>query len=101
MPATMRSTAPTSALMRNRHPMSLVLGLFLGQGVLLMAHRDDASWLTFGLSTVFVAAASAAFVLFVLSQQRLPVPRGLLSRQAHLMAGLIGVGLLLSLRFSA
>lgn len=94
-----RTTAPTSALMRHRHPMALVLGFFLGQAVVLMSHRDDASWLSFGISTVFVAAASAAFVLFVLSQQRLPVPRPLLSRQAHVMAGLIGVGLLLSLRF--
>lgn len=98
----MNRAVPSSALMRNRHPMSLVLGFFLGQAVLLMSQRDDVSWLAFGMSTLFVAAASASFVLFVLSQQRGAMPpRPVLSRQAHVMAGLIGLGLLLSLRFSA
>jgi hypothetical protein len=80
--------------------MALALGLLLGQLVVLMAQRDGANWLGFGLSTVLVAAASASFVLFVLGhrQQHAPVPRAVLSRQAHMLAGAIGVGLLLSLK---
>lgn len=95
--------AVPSALTRNRHLMALVLGLFLGQVVTLMAQREDASWAGFGISTVFIAAASASFVLFVLgrAQTREPLPRPVLSRQAHGLAAVIGIGLLLSLGFVA
>jgi hypothetical protein len=100
MPVIMNRAVPT-ALARNRHLMALVLGLFLGQVVTLMAQRDGASMAGFGVSTVFIAAASASFVLFVLGRRhaRQPVPRAVLSRQAHALAASIGIGLLLSLGF--
>jgi hypothetical protein len=99
MSAIMKRAVPLS-LTRHRHPMALVLGLFLGQLVALMAQREGANWMSFGLSTVFIVTASASFVLFVLghAQQRTPVPRPVLSRQAHVLAGVIGLGLLLSLK---
>jgi hypothetical protein len=78
--------------------MALGLGLFLGQAISLMAQREEASSLGFAISTVFIAASSASFVLFVLSQQRSPAPRGELWRQCRGLAGVIGFGLLLSLR---
>ena len=78
--------------------MALGLGLFLGQAVSLMAQRDEASSLGFAISTVFIAAASASFVLFVLGQQRGPMPRALLWQQGRGLAAVIGLGLLVSLR---
>jgi hypothetical protein len=98
MPAIMNRAVP-SALTRNRHLMALVLGLFLGQVVTLMAQREGATMAGFGVSTLFIAAASASFVLFVLGHghARQPVPRAVLSRQAHGLAATIGIGLLLSL----
>jgi dipeptide/tripeptide permease len=79
--------------------MALMLGLFLGQIVVLMAQRDSAGWAGFGLSTVLVAAASASFVLGVLGlrQQRKPVSAPVLSRDARGLAIVIGLGLLISL----
>lgn len=91
-----RST--TSSSFRTRYLTALGLGLFLGQAVALMAHHGESSWPGFGVATLFVASASASFVLFMLGQQRGPVPSALVSRQAHGLVGLIGVGLLLSLR---
>lgn len=95
----MTRSAFTSALARHPHPMALMLGLFLGQVVALMAQRESASLATFGVSTLFIAAASASFVLGVLGlrQQRQPVPAPMLSRQARGLAIAIGVGLLMSL----
>jgi hypothetical protein len=97
-PMMTRSTL-TSALTRHPHPIALMLGLFLGQIVAVMAQRDSAGWAGFGLSTLFVAAASASFVLGVLGlrQQRKPVSNPMLSRQARGLAIVIGLGLLLSL----
>jgi dipeptide/tripeptide permease len=79
--------------------MALMLGLFLGQIVALMAQRESAGWAGFGISTVLVAAASASFVLGVLGlqQQRQPVSAPMLTRQARGLAIVIGLGLLLSL----
>ena len=91
------SSAP-NFLMRARYPMALGLGLFLGQAVSLMAERQPTPTLGFAISTVFIAAASASFVLFVLGQQRAPAPRPVLWRKGRTLAGLIGLGLLLSLR---
>lgn len=95
----MTRSAFTSALARHPHPMALMLGLFLGQVVALMAQRESAGWSTFGISTVFIAAASAAFVLGVLGlrQQRQPVSPPMLSGQARGLAIAIGLGLLMSL----
>ncbi|MET0332993.1 MAG: hypothetical protein ABW190_01875 [Rhizobacter sp.] len=94
----MNRAVPTS-LTRLRHPMALVLGLLLGQIVALMAQREGANWQGFGISTVFVAAASASFVLYVLGQgqRRTPVSRPVLVRQAQTLAVVIGLGLLASL----
>lgn len=89
--------AVASALSRNRHLGGLVFGLLLGQVVALMAAREDASSLGFGVSTVFVAAGSASFVLFVLGQQGSGVSRPALWAQARVLATVIGVGLLASL----
>jgi hypothetical protein len=96
-----RSTSTPTFLSRSRHPMALGLGLLLGQAVALMAQRDGASSLGFGFSTVFIAAASASFVLFVLGMQRGPVPRALLWRQGRGLVAMIGAGLLLSLQATA
>jgi hypothetical protein len=99
MPLTMQRSTFASALTRHPHPMALMLGLFLGQVVALMAQRDAAGWAGFGLSTVFIAAASAAFVTGVLGlrQQRKPVSAPMLTRQARGLAMAIGVGLVASL----
>lgn len=103
--ATMRSTmtrsAFTSILTRHPHSVALMLGLFLGQVVALMAQRDSASWAGFGISTVFIAAASASFLFGMLGlrQQRQPVSAPMLSRQARGLAVAIGLGLVLSLNF--
>ncbi|MEO8151601.1 MAG: hypothetical protein ABI605_00925 [Rhizobacter sp.] len=91
-----RSTHTSS--FRMRYLMALGLGLFLGQAVALMAHQGEGSWQGFGIATLFVASASASFVLFMLGQQRGAVPSTVLSRQAHSLAGVIGLGLLMSLR---
>lgn len=100
MPLTMKRSALTHTLL-TRHPqtMALMLGLLLGQVVALMAQRNAAGWAGFGISTVFVAAASAAFVMGVLGlrQQRQPVSAPMLTRQARGLAIAIGLGLLLSL----
>lgn len=95
--------AVTTPLSRLRHPVALLLGLCLGQIVALMAQREGANWASFGISTVFLATASAAFVLFVLgqAQQRTPVSRPVLLRQARVLAGVIGAGVLLSLNLFA
>lgn len=79
--------------------MALMLGLFLGQIVALMAQRNAAGWAGFGISTVLVAAASASFVMGVLGlrQARQPVSPPMLSREARGLAIAIGLGLLLSL----
>ena len=95
-PSMNRSTNPSS--FRMRYTMALGLGLFLGQAVALMAHHGEGSWQGFGVATLFVASASASFVLFMLGRQRAPMPNALLSRQAHGLVGVIGLGLLLSLR---
>jgi hypothetical protein len=55
----------------------------------------------FGVSTVFVAASSASFVLFVLGRQGASMPRAVLWAQARVLAAVIGVGLLASLRLFA
>lgn len=91
--------AVSTALTRNRHLMALVFGALLGQIVLLMAQRPDANWQGFGISTVFIAAATAGFVCTVIgvSQHGAPLPRAVVSQQAHRLAGLIGAGLLASL----
>lgn len=98
--ATMKRTVFASALTRHPHPMALMLGLFLGQVVALMAQREAAGWAGFGLSTLFVAAASASFVMAVLGlrQARKPVPAPVLSGQARGLAIAIGLGLVASLQ---
>jgi len=93
MPSTMRALAST--LSRNRHLGGLLLGVFLGQVVALMAARDGANLMGFGVSTVFVASATASFVLFVLGQQ--PAPRAVMVRQAQGLVAVTGLGLLGSL----
>jgi uncharacterized membrane protein len=98
MTAMNRGTSLAVFLSRSRHFTALGLGLFLGQAVTLMAQRHEASWWGFGVSTLFVASAAASFVLFILGQQRGPVPGAVRSRQAHNLVGVIGVSLLLSLR---
>lgn len=99
MPLTMKRSALTHTFTRHPQPMALLLGLFLGQVVALMAQRNAAGWAGFGISTVFVAAASAAFVMGVLGlrQQRQPVSAPMLTRQARGLAIAIGLGLLFSL----
>lgn len=103
MPLTMKRSALSHTVVHTltRHPeaMALMLGLLLGQVVALMAQRNAAGWAGFGISTVFVAAASAAFVMGVLGlrQQRQPVSAPMLTRQARGLAIVIGLGLLLSL----
>jgi hypothetical protein len=98
IPPMNRSTSTASLLSRTRHLMALGLGLFLGQAVVLMAQRDASASLGFAISTVFVAASSASFVLFVLGQQRKPLPTAQLWRQGRGLVAVIGVGLLLSLQ---
>lgn len=100
MPLTMKRSALTHTLTRHPQSMALMLGLFLGQVVALMAQRDAAGWAGFGISTVFVAAASAAFVMGVLGlrQARQPVPAPMLTRQARGLAIAIGLGLVASLQ---
>ncbi|HET7795563.1 MAG TPA: hypothetical protein VFL64_19405 [Rhizobacter sp.] len=94
-----RGTPAPTFVSRTRHAMALGLGLFLGQAVTLMAQREQqAPSLGFAIATVFVTAASVSFVLFVLGQQRGPLPRAQLWRQGRALALVIGVGLLLSLR---
>jgi hypothetical protein len=93
-----RGSSTPSFFTRTRPVMALGMGLLLGQAVSLMAQREGASALGFGISTVFIAAASASFVLFALGMQRGPVPRAMLWRQGRGLVALIGVGLLLSLR---
>jgi len=100
-----RGTPPApnaSFVSRARHAMALGFGLLLGQAVTLMAQREQLpATLGSAIATVFVAAASASFVLFVLGvgqQRRPPLPRAVLWQQGHVLAALIGVGLLLSLR---
>lgn len=95
----MKRTVLASALTRHPHPMALMLGLFLGQVVALMAQREAAGWAGFGLSTLFVAAASASFVMAVLGlrQRRKPVPAPVLTGQARGLAIAIGLGLVASL----
>jgi hypothetical protein len=83
---------------RTRHLMAFGLGLLLGQAVTVMAQREGAASLGFAISTLFVAASSASFVLFMLGTQRGAVPRALLWRQGRGLAGVIGLGLLVSLR---
>lgn len=99
MPLTMKRSALTHTLTRHPQSMALMLGLFLGQVVALMAQRDAAGWAGFGISTVFVAAASGAFVMGVLGlrQERHPVSTPMLVRQARGLAIAIGLGLLASL----
>jgi hypothetical protein len=92
----MRS-ALVSTLSRNRHLGALLLGLVLGQVVTLMAARDGANMLGFGVSTVFVASATASFVLFVLGQQGASLPRAVMVRQAQGLVAVTGLGLLASL----
>ncbi len=96
--AAMKSSAFTHTLTRHPQPVALMLGLLLGQVVALMAQRDAAGWAGFGISTVFVAAASAAFVMAVLGlrQERQPVSPPMLSRQARGLAIAIGLGLVAS-----
>ncbi|HEX3141671.1 MAG TPA: hypothetical protein VHQ87_16565 [Rhizobacter sp.] len=93
-----RGTSAPNFFARARYPMAFGLGLFLGQAVSLMAQREEASSLGFAISTVFIAASSASFVLFVLGQQGGAIPRAVLWRQGRGLAGVIGLGLLLSLR---
>lgn len=99
MPLTMKRSALTHTLTRHPQAMALMLGLLLGQVVALMAQRDAAGWAGFGISTVFVAAASAAYVLGVLGlrQARQPLPAPVLTRQARGLAMAIGLGLVASL----
>ena len=87
----------TPFLFRSRHPLALGLGLLLGQAVAAMAQRGESSAYGFFVATLFAASASASFVTFTLAQQRGPAGAAL-SRQAHMLVGLIGLGLLLSLR---
>lgn len=91
--------AIASTVARNRHLTGLVFGALLGQIVALMAAREDASMMGFGMSTVFIAASSASFVLFVLGVQgpQQQKQRDALVRQAQGLVAVIGVGLLVSL----
>lgn len=100
MAPTMKRTVFAAALTRHPHPMALLLGLFLGQVVALMAQRNAAGWAGFGISTVLVVAASASFVMAVLGlrQERKPVPAPALGGQARGLAIVIGLGLVASLQ---
>ncbi|MBC7957474.1 MAG: hypothetical protein H7Y33_16590 [Cytophagales bacterium] len=91
-----RTHAPTSS--RSRFLLALGFGFLLGQAVAAMPQRGEGAWLSFVISIVLIASASASFVLFTLSQQRAPAQAALRSRQAHGLVGLIACGLLLSLR---
>jgi hypothetical protein len=94
-----RGTSPApNFLSRVRYPMALGLGLFLGQAVRLMAERQETPTLGFAISTVFIVASSASFVLFVLGSQRAPLPRPVLWQQGRSLAGVIGLGLVFSLQ---
>ncbi len=100
MTGTMKRSAYTTVLARNPHPMALMLGLFLGQVVMVMAQRDGGGIAAFGFSAVFVVAASASFVSGVLGlrQKRAPLPAAALGSQARTLAVVIGLGLLVSLQ---
>ncbi len=92
------STRSTPLLFRTRHPLAVGLGLMLGQAVAVMAQRGESSAYGFFVATLFAASASASFVMFTLAAQQRGPAGAALSRQAHVLVGLIGLGLLLSLR---
>jgi hypothetical protein len=91
-----RTHAPTSS--RGRFLLALAFGFLLGQAVAAMPQRGEGAWLSFSISLLFITSATASCVLFILSQQRVPVQGALRSRQAYGLVGLIACGLLLSLR---